>query len=74
VNVILILLIIIKKKNKKIINLPHPRMHKEILFLFPLFEIDKNWIHPISKHHIKNLYYHYQIETLDLLNKFNLVI
>ncbi len=37
------------------INLPHPRMHQRNFVLIPLFEIDKNWIHPISKHHIKTL-------------------
>ena len=39
----------------KNINLPHPRMHKRNFVLIPLFEIDKNWIHPRSKQHIKSL-------------------
>ena len=42
------------KISRKII-LPHPRMHLRNFVLLPLFEIDKNWIHPISKQHIKNL-------------------
>ena len=40
-------------KNK--IILPHPRMHIRNFVLLPLFEINKDWIHPISKHHIKKL-------------------
>jgi len=41
-------------KNDQII-LPHPRLHKRNFVLLPLFEIDKNWSHPITKHHIKRL-------------------
>ena len=37
------------------LNLPHPRMHERNFVLFPLFEIDKTWKHPISKHSIKKL-------------------
>jgi len=40
-------------KNK--IILPHPRMHIRNFVLLPLFEINKDWIHPISNHHIKKL-------------------
>ena len=43
-----------KKINKKIL-LPHPSMHNRNFVLLPLFEIDKNWIHPVSKKHIKTL-------------------
>ena len=39
----------------KDINLPHPRMHKRNFVLIPLFEINRNWIHPKSKQHIKSL-------------------
>ena len=49
---------IIDYKRKKItqkINLPHPRMHSRNFVLFPLFELNKNWKHPISKDHIKKL-------------------
>ena len=45
--------------NKILINnkitLPHPRMHTRNFVLLPLFEISKNWTHPILKHHIKKL-------------------
>ncbi len=37
------------------IILPHPRMHSRNFVLLPLFEINKDWIHPISKQHIKSL-------------------
>jgi len=30
-------------------------MHKRNFVLFPLFEIEKCWVHPISKTNIKNL-------------------
>ena len=40
-------------KNK--IILPHPRMHSRNFVILPLFEIDKNWIHPGSGQHIKRL-------------------
>jgi len=37
------------------LNLPHKMMHKRNFVLFPLFEIEKCWVHPISKTNIKNL-------------------
>ena len=37
------------------IILPHPRMHKRNFVLFPLFEINKEWKHPITKVSIKKL-------------------
>ena len=43
------------KQMKKDIILPHPRMHTRNFVLFPLFEINKNWKHPISKKSIKTL-------------------
>ena len=49
---------IIDYKKKKINNgliLPHPRMHTRSFVLIPLFEIDKNWKHPVLKHNIKTL-------------------
>ena len=49
---------IIDYNKKTIINdviLPHPRMHTRNFVLIPLFEMNKDWIHPISKVHIKNL-------------------
>ena len=49
---------IIDYKSKKIsrdIILPHPRMNTRNFVLFPLFEINKNWKHPVSKVDIKKL-------------------
>ena len=43
------------KQMKGDLILPHPRMHTRNFVLFPLFEINKNWKHPISKDHIKTL-------------------
>ena len=37
------------------IILPHKMMHKRNFVLFPLFEIDREWIHPIKKVSIKKL-------------------
>tara|TARA_B100001175_G_scaffold129284_1_gene109939 strand:+ start:3613 stop:4125 length:513 start_codon:yes stop_codon:yes gene_type:complete len=37
------------------LNLPHKLMHKRNFVLFPLFEIEKKWLHPIKKVDIKNL-------------------
>ena len=42
-------------QSKKGIVLPHPRLHKRNFVLFPLFEIDKDWHHPVTKNHIKKL-------------------
>ena len=44
-----------KKRSTKSIILPHPRLHKRNFVLIPLFEIDKNWVHPSTKYHIKRL-------------------
>ena len=43
-----------KQMNGDVI-LPHPNMHNRNFVLFPLFEINKNWKHPISREHIKTL-------------------
>ena len=44
-----------KKKMEKDIILPHPRMHTRNFVIIPLFELNKEWIHPISKLNIKKL-------------------
>ncbi len=43
------------KKMKGKLILPHPRMHNRNFVLLPLFEIDKDWKHPIIKQSIKRL-------------------
>ena len=40
---------------KDTIYLPHKMMHKRNFVLFPLFEIEKNWVHPLLKKDIKDL-------------------
>ncbi len=40
--------------NNKLI-IPHPRLQYRNFVLFPLFEIQKNWKHPIKKTKIKDL-------------------
>ena len=37
------------------IYLPHKLMHKRNFVLFPLFEIEKGWFHPIKKVYIETL-------------------
>jgi 7,8-dihydro-6-hydroxymethylpterin-pyrophosphokinase len=37
------------------LNLPHKMMHKRNFVLFPLFEIEKKWVHPLTKTNIKDL-------------------
>ncbi len=37
------------------LELPHPRMHNRNFVLIPLFEINRNWKHPLTKQHIKTL-------------------
>jgi len=44
-----------KREFSNNILLPHPRMHKRNFVLLPLFEIDKDWVHPVTKNHIKSL-------------------
>ena len=43
-----------KFKNDEII-VPHKRMHQRSFVLLPLYEINKNWIHPKFKKNIVNL-------------------
>ena len=40
---------------KEKLILPHKMMHKRNFVLFPLFEIEKNWVHPVNKTNIKKL-------------------
>ena len=41
--------------NKDKLLIPHPRLHKRNFVLFPLFEIEKNWKHPLKKTKIQDL-------------------
>ena len=44
-----------RQKCETHLKLPHPRMHKRNFVLIPLFEVDNDWKHPITKQHIKKL-------------------
>ena len=49
---------VIDYDNRKLdgeIILPHPRMHTRNFVLMPMYELDKDWKHPILKHSIKKL-------------------
>ena len=37
---------------KSEVILPHPRMHIRNFVLFPLFELNRNWTHPIFKKNV----------------------
>ncbi len=37
------------------IETPHPKMHKRNFVIFPLYEINKNWIHPKTKVKINSI-------------------
>jgi len=41
--------------NNNNLLIPHPRLHNRNFVLFPLFEIDKNWKHPLKKTKIQDL-------------------
>ncbi|MDC0233518.1 2-amino-4-hydroxy-6-hydroxymethyldihydropteridine diphosphokinase [Candidatus Pelagibacter sp.] len=45
---------LVSKKNSKI-NLPHKMMHIRNFVLLPLFEIQKNWMHPHKQIDVKTL-------------------
>ena len=42
-------------KNDKLLKLPHPRSHIRNFVLYPIKEIDPEWIHPVSKKNVDYL-------------------
>jgi len=44
----------LQSNNHKLL-IPHPRLYKRNFVLFPLFEIEKNWKHPLKKTKIQDL-------------------
>jgi len=44
----------LETNNDKLL-IPHPRLHNRNFVLFPLFEIEKNWKHPLKKTKIQDL-------------------
>ena len=53
-----------RSRNCKSVVLPHPRMHKRNFVLIPLFELNKNWVHPKTKQHIKSLIFSLSINDI----------
>ena len=46
------------------ISIPHARMHKRNFVLIPLYELDKNWVHPKLKSNIKKLIFSLPIKDI----------
>ena len=46
------------------ITIPHERMHKRNFVLMPLYELDKNWLHPKLKDNIKKLIFSLPIKDI----------
>jgi 2-amino-4-hydroxy-6-hydroxymethyldihydropteridine diphosphokinase len=55
-------------KNDKL-TLPHKMMHLRNFVLIPLFEIDKNWFHPIIKINIKKLVFSLSIKDISSIKQ-----
>ena len=55
---------IVKRTKRQNLTIPHPEMHKRNFVLLPLYEIDKNWIHPKYKKNIVNLLH--KLSIIDL--------
>ena len=47
--------IIHRKLGNHRLNIPHKRMHNRNFVLFPLYELDKDWVHPKLNRNIVNL-------------------
>ena len=41
--------------NKKILKIPHKKLHQRNFVLIPLYEICRNWVHPVTGKNISNL-------------------
>ena len=46
------------------VSIPHSRMHKRNFVLIPLYELDKNWLHPKFKDNIKKLIFSLPIKDI----------
>lgn len=45
-------------QNNEDLILPHPRMHERAFVLYPLRDIARNWVHPVSRKNINDLISH----------------
>ena len=52
------------KISKGKLSIPHEKMHKRNFVLIPLYELNKNWIHPKYKIDIKNLIFSLPIKDI----------
>ena len=52
------------------INIPHKRMHKRNFVIIPLYELDKNWIHPKLNLNIRKLIFSLPIKDITSIKKF----
>ena len=53
-----------------VLILPHKMIHKRNFVLFPLFDIEKNWFHPITKTNIKKLIFSLSNEDIRSIKQF----
>ena len=53
-----------------VLTLPHKMIHKRNFVLFPLFDIEKNWFHPITKTNIKKLIFSLSNEDIRSIKQF----
>jgi 2-amino-4-hydroxy-6-hydroxymethyldihydropteridine diphosphokinase len=51
------------------ITIPHERMHQRNFVLLPLYELDKNWIHPKTKNSIEKLIFSLTIKDITTIKK-----
>lgn len=51
------------------LNIPHKRMHERNFVLIPLFELDKNWIHPRTNESIEKLIFSLPIKDITSIKK-----
>ena len=51
------------------INLPHSRMHERSFVLFPLFDLEKDWVHPVKKINIKELIFSLSNQDIRSINR-----
>jgi 2-amino-4-hydroxy-6-hydroxymethyldihydropteridine diphosphokinase len=56
--------------DSKEIILPHPRAHLRKFVMQPLYEIEKNWIHPILKTSVTEILNQLDKQELELFSKF----
>ena len=51
------------------LNLPHSRMHERSFVLFPLFDLEKDWVHPVKKTNIKELIFSLPNQDIRSINQ-----